>query len=69
MSFDELLQMLDDDIRIQYESKIESRAVNGLVKIPVVGRVAAGMPIFAEENIIDSTEISSVLSYPVFRPL
>ena len=61
MSFDELLQMLDDDIRIQYESKIESKAVNGLVKIPVVGRVAAGMPIFAEENIIDSTEISSEL--------
>ena len=61
MSFDELLQMLDDDIRIQYENKIDSRSKDGLVKIPVVGRVAAGMPIFAEENIIDSTEISSEL--------
>lgn len=42
-----------DDIRKKYDSIYSNR----VKKIPVLGEVAAGFPMFAEENIIDYEEI------------
>ena len=54
MTFDELFHMLDEDISITSESASST--------IPVLGRVAAGIPIDAIEEVIEFEEISSELA-------
>lgn len=54
MDFNVLFSMLDGDVSISDDTLAPSSGVT----IPVVGRVAAGIPIEAAEHIIDNEEIS-----------
>lgn len=59
MSFDELFAMLDDDSRVDISEVVSKKAI----RVPVVGHVAAGIPIEAIENIIDYEEISEEMAH------
>lgn len=59
MSFDELFAMLDDNSRVNVSEVITKKAI----RVPVVGHVAAGIPIEAIENIIDYEEISEEMAH------
>ena len=44
------------------EQKIADQATTKAVRIPVLGRVAAGLPLFADEEIIDYEDISDAMA-------
>lgn len=60
MSFDDLFALLDGKVSIKQEYT-SSASIKG-VKINVLGRVAAGIPIEAVTDIIDTEEISEELA-------
>lgn len=60
MSFDDLFALIDSNVSIVEEPLFDS-SIKG-VKINVLGRVAAGLPIEAIENIIDTEEISEEMA-------
>lgn len=59
MSFDELFTMLDNESCVDISGIITKKSI----RIPVVGNVAAGIPIEAIENIIDYEEISEEMAH------
>ena len=65
LDFNELFNMLDSDqlVRLEDEEDLpsEEKRHKG-VKIPVLGKVAAGIPIEAIEDIIDEEEIAEELA-------
>ena len=62
MTFDEVMTNLDDDIKI-VDDKPEVKIVKKAIRVPVLGNVAAGIPIEAIENVIDYEEISEELAH------
>lgn len=62
MTFDELFSELDGDLKVTTESEKVKMAKKAL-RIPVLGNVAAGIPIEAIENIIDYEEISEEMAH------
>lgn len=58
IGFNELFAMIDSDVTVNEEISSELIQSSSGIKIPVLGRVAAGIPIEAVENIIDTEEIS-----------
>lgn len=59
MSFDELFGMLDNDAVVDLSQSVAKKAI----RVPVLGNVAAGIPIEAIEDIIDYEEISEELAH------
>jgi repressor LexA len=62
MTFDEIISNLDDNIKI-VDDKPEVKIVKKAIRIPVLGNVAAGIPIEAIEEVIDYEEISEELAH------
>ena len=62
MPVDELFSKLDDDMKITTEPPKVKMAKKAL-RIPVLGNVAAGIPIEAIEDIIDYEEISEEMAH------
>ena len=62
MTFDEVMTNLNDDIKI-VDDKPEVKIVKKAIRVPVLGNVAAGIPIEAIENVIDYEEISEELAH------
>lgn len=62
MSFDELFSLIDGKVSITNEEPLKKRRTTNAVTINVLGRVAAGVPIEAMENVIDTEEISDELA-------
>lgn len=62
MTFDEVMTNLDDDIKI-VDDKPEVKIVKKAIRVPVLGNVAARIPIEAIENVIDYEEISEELAH------
>lgn len=62
MTFDEVMTNLDDDIKI-VDDKPEVKIVKKAIRVPVLGNVAAEIPIEAIENVIDYEEISEELAH------
>ena len=60
MTFDDLFALIDSNVSVAEEPFFDS-SIKG-VKINVLGRVAAGLPIEAVENIIDTEEISEEMA-------
>lgn len=58
IDFNTLFSMIDGDVTVSNTQKEQS----GGIKIPVLGRVAAGIPITATEYIIDTEEISKSMA-------
>ena len=61
MDFNTLFSMIDGDVKISDSGSYKKRTAKGVV-INVLGRVAAGIPIEAIEDIIDTEEISEELA-------
>lgn len=59
MEFDDLFALLDGKVNIEHE---QTTLITKGVKINVLGRVAAGVPIEAVENIIDTEEITEEMA-------
>ena len=57
MSFDELFNQLDDNMKVSVSPE-KVRMAKKAIRIPVLGNVAAGIPIEAIEDVIDYEEIS-----------
>ncbi|MBR6897773.1 MAG: transcriptional repressor LexA [Lachnospiraceae bacterium] len=53
------IEILDDDILAARNAVMDSGYMQEVVSIPVLGNVAAGEPIFAEENIQDYFSVNS----------
>jgi repressor LexA len=49
----------DDDNVIALADRREARATGRLVEIPIIGRVAAGQPILAQEHVEDTVQVDS----------
>ncbi len=62
MTFDELFSQLDDDLKVNIGTE-KVKMAKKAIRIPVLGNVAAGVPIEAIENIIDYEEISEELAH------
>lgn len=62
MTFDELFSQLDDDLKVNIGSE-KVKMAKKAIRIPVLGNVAAGVPIEAIENVIDYEEISEELAH------
>lgn len=60
MDFNTLFSMLDGDVTLESENESKKRSKG--ITINVLGRVAAGIPIEAIENIIDTEEITEELA-------
>lgn len=60
MSFDDLFDMISDNVKIQLDDTVIGKKA---VRVPVLGRVAAGIPISAIEDIIDYEEISEKMAH------
>lgn len=60
MSFDELFAMVGDDVMIDLSESVVAKKA---VRIPVLGRVAAGIPISAIEEVLDYEEISEKMAH------
>lgn len=61
IDFNILFNMIDGDVSLKSTSKSNTKKKNG-VTIDVLGRVAAGIPIDAIEEIIDTEEISKEMA-------
>ena len=62
MSFDELFNQLDDNMIVSVSPE-KVRMAKKAIRIPVLGNVAAGIPIEAIEDVIDYEEISEELAH------
>ncbi len=62
MTFDELFSQLDDDLKVNIGSE-KVKMAKKAIRIPVLGNVAAGVPIEAIENVIDYEEISEEMAH------
>lgn len=62
MSFDELFSQLDDNMKVSVSPE-KVKMAKKAIRIPVLGNVAAGIPIEAIEDIIDYEEISEELAH------
>lgn len=62
MTFDELFSQLDNDIKVTTTPKKVEMAKKA-IRIPVLGKVAAGIPIEAIEEVIDYEEISEEVAH------
>ena len=60
MSFDDLFAMIGDDVKIKLDDSVIGKKS---ISVPVLGKVAAGIPISAIEDIIDYEEISDKLAH------
>lgn len=60
MDFDDLFDMINDTVKIQLDDAV---IIKKAVRVPVLGRVAAGIPISAIEDIIDYEEISEKMAH------
>ena len=60
MTFDDLFSLLDGKVNITDEPMFETSA--NAVVIPVLGRVAAGIPLTASEYIVDTEEIPAAMA-------
>lgn len=63
MSFDELFDMLGDDTKVKLDATGSDKMTKKSIRVPVLGNVAAGIPITAIENVIDYEEISEELAH------
>lgn len=62
MEFDELFSQLDPDMKVTTVSE-KVKMAKKAIRIPVLGKVAAGIPIEAIEDIIDYEEISEEMAH------
>lgn len=62
MTFDELFSKLDDDMKVTVTPE-KTKMAKKAIRIPVLGNVAAGVPIEAIEDVIDYEEISEELAH------
>lgn len=62
MTFDELFSQLDDNMKVT-TSPEKVKMAKKAIRIPVLGNVAAGIPISAIETVIDYEEISEELAH------
>ena len=62
MSFDELFNMLGDDTKVKVDATGSDKVTKKSIQIPVLGNVAAGIPITAIEDVIDYEEISEEMA-------
>lgn len=60
MDFDDLFEMISDNVKIKLDDTVVAKKA---VRVPVLGHVAAGIPISAIEDIIDYEEISDRLAH------
>lgn len=60
MDFDDLFDMIEGDAKVQLDDVVMVRKA---VRVPVLGRVAAGIPISAVEDVLDYEEISEDLAH------
>lgn len=63
MTFDELFDMLDNDTKVKVDATGSDKVTKKSILIPVLGRVAAGTPITAIEDVIGYEEISEELAH------
>ena len=63
MTFDELFDMLDNDTKVKVDAIGSDKVTKKSILIPVLGRVAAGTPITAIEDVIGYEEISEELAH------
>ena len=62
MSFDELFSQLNDNMKVSVSPE-KVKMAKKAIRIPLLGNVAAGIPIEAIEDIIDYEEISEELAH------
>lgn len=62
MTFDELFSQLDNDSKVDSRPE-QVKMAKKAIRIPVLGNVAAGIPIEAIEDVIDYEEISEELAH------
>ncbi|MBQ0111640.1 MAG: helix-turn-helix domain-containing protein [Bacteroidales bacterium] len=62
MKFDELFEQISNDTKVTTQPE-KVRMAKKAIRIPVLGNVAAGIPIEAVEDIIDYEEISEELAH------
>lgn len=62
MSFDELFSQLGDNLKVSVDTN-SMKIIKKAIRIPVLGRVAAGMPVEAIEDILDYEEISEEMAH------
>ena len=62
MTFDELFSQLDNNTKVDAEPE-KVKMAKKAIRIPVLGNVAAGVPIEAIEDVIDYEEISEELAH------
>lgn len=59
------LRVVDDEdtgaIPPENEARVAANSNDELLEVPIVGRVAAGLPILAEENVIDTVRIDRMM--------
>lgn len=59
MDFDELFALIGDDVKVKLDDTIVGKKA---ILVPVLGKVAAGIPISAIEDVLDYEEISEKLA-------
>lgn len=59
MTFDQLFEKIGDDVMVTLDDSIVGKKA---VRIPVLGKVAAGIPISAVEDVLDYEDISDELA-------
>ena len=59
MDFDELFALIGDDVKVKLDDTIVGKKA---ILVPVLGKVAAGIPISAIEEVLDYEEISEKLA-------
>lgn len=62
MTFDELFEQLGDDTRVKLGATGSDKVAKKAIQIPVLGNVAAGIPIEAIEDILDYEEVSEEMA-------
>ena len=60
MQFDDLFAMVDGNTQINLDDTIVGKKA---IRVPVLGKVAAGIPISAVEDVLDYEEISDTLAH------
>lgn len=63
MSFDELFAMLGDETKVKLDATGSDKMTKKSIQVPVLGNVAAGIPITAVEDVIGYEEISEELAH------
>ena len=63
MSFDELFAMIGEDTKVKLNATGSDKIAKKSIQIPVLGKVAAGIPFSAVEDVIDYEEISEEMAH------